>query len=128
MPGGTIGGDDLQTQLLLRDQLQQAAACQQQQQQYAMHAGQQPDHRATSSLSMASSMAALGTSAHHHHGLMGSQPAKPASLAKAVAALLANSQDWKERVDRMNALADALNRQVRGVFCSSAAGRGTWSC
>jgi hypothetical protein len=121
------GSDDLQTQLLLRDQLGHAAAAaaaaahQQQQQHLHVHyAGVQQQHphqhqqdRAASSLSMASAMAG-GASALSLHGMLPA-PSKPASLPKAVAAMLGNAKDWTDKVDKMNGLAEALSRQVCGA-------------
>lgn len=104
------GGDDLQTQLLLRDQQHQMQVhMAQHAQQYAEpHPGYVQD-RSGSSLSAA--MSASGA-AMHGHALMQQQGPKPATLSKAVAGVLANPKGWQERVEKMTVLADALNRQV----------------
>ena len=114
----TAGGDDLQTQQLLRDQLQ--AVPQQQPHMRSSHHGHQygegpsmyVQDRSGSSLSAA--MSASG-GALHAHAIMQQQQPRPATLSKAVAGVLSNPKDWKERVDKMTALADALNRQVRSM-------------
>jgi hypothetical protein len=112
------GGDDLQTQLLLRDQQHQMQAAHMAQhhaaQQYAdahhHHQGYVQD-RSGSSLSAA--MSACGPALHGHTALMMQPPApKPATLSKAVAGVLSNPKNWKERSDLMDALAETLNRQV----------------
>jgi hypothetical protein len=83
--------DDLQLLNALRDQQQQ----QQYQQQLAAQAS------SASVLSMAASLAAGGAQQ------------KPATLARAIAGLQSNPKDWKDRVDKISALAEVLNRQVR---------------
>jgi hypothetical protein len=83
--------DDLQLLNALRDQQQQ----QQYQQQLAAQAS------SASVLSMAASLAAGGAQQ------------KPVTLARAIAEVQKNPKDWKDRVDRLTALAEVLNRQVR---------------
>lgn len=109
------GGDDLQTQLLLRDQQHQM----QQAHMAPHHAAQQyadPHHqgyvqdRSKSSLSAA--MSACGPALHGHALMMQPQAPKPATLSKAVAGVLANPKGWKDREDTMDVLAATLNRQV----------------
>jgi hypothetical protein len=89
--------DDLQLLNALRDQQQQ-----QYQQQLAAQAS------SASVLSMAASLAAGGAQQ------------KPATLARAVAGIQTNPKDWKDRVDKINALAEVLNRQVRPAALGSA--------
>jgi hypothetical protein len=43
---------------------------------------------------------------------MGQAQQRPATLSKAIAGMLANPKGWQERVEKMTALAEALNRQV----------------
>lgn len=118
----TSGGDDLQTQVLLRDQLQ---AMPQQYQLHAAHyAAQQGaagephqayvQDRSGSSLSAAMSAASGGAALHAHaSSIMQQQAPRPATLSKAVAGVMATPKGWQERLDKLNALSDALNRQVR---------------
>lgn len=121
MPAMSSGGDDLQTQMLLRDQLQ---AMPQQHQLHAAHHAQQyaeahqgyVQDRSGSSLSAAMS-ASGGAALHQAHALMQPQVHKPATLSKAVAGVMANPKGWQERLDSLNALSDALNRQV-GHHCA----------
>jgi hypothetical protein len=88
--------DDLQLLNALRDQQQQ-----QYQQQLAAQAS------SASVLSMAASLAAGGAQQ------------KPVTLARAIAEVQKNPKDWKDRVDRLTALAEVLNRQVRpAALCS----------
>lgn len=116
MPAMSSGGDDLQTQMLLRDQLQ--AMPQQHQvhhaQQYAeAHQASYVQDRSGSSLSAAMSASGGAAALHQaHHALMQPQVHKPATLSKAVAGVMANPKGWQERLDSLNALSDALNRQV----------------
>jgi hypothetical protein len=85
---------------------------------HAAHTAQQymePHHgyvqdRSGSSLSAA--MSATSGMGLHAHSLMQQQPAKPATLSKAVAGVMATPKGWQERVDKMTVLSDALNRQV----------------
>jgi len=112
----STGGDDLQTQLLLRDQLQAVPQPQHHSQVHTTHHVQAVEqHQAyvqdRSGSSLSAAMSATGASLHTH-GMMQQQQARPATLSKAVAGVLANAKDWKERVDKMTALAEALNRQV----------------
>lgn len=123
----STGGDDLQTQLLLRDQLQ---AVPQHQVHAAHHAQPYPAelHHAAyvqdrSGSSLSAAMSATGGTLHAHSIMQQSQP-KPATLSKAVAGVLTNPKDWKERVEKMTVLADALNRQVCACVCVSR----TWPC
>lgn len=113
------GGDDLQTQVLLRDQLH---AMPQQHQLHAAHyAAQQASgeshpgyvqDRSGSSLSAAMS-ASGGVGLHAHaSSLMQQQAPRPATLSKAVAGVMATPKGWQERLDKLNTLSDALNRQV----------------
>lgn len=106
----SMGSDDLQTQLLLRDQQMQMQAHMAHQAQHSVepHQGYVQD-RSGSSLSAA--MSASGA-ALHGHALMQQHAPKPATLTKAVAGVLGNPKGWQERVDKMTVLADALNRQV----------------
>jgi hypothetical protein len=85
---------------------------------HAAHTAQQysdPHHgyvqdRSGSSLSAA--MSATSAVGLHAHSLMQQQPAKPATLSKAVAGIMATPKGWQERVEKMTVLSDALNRQV----------------
>lgn len=123
----STGGDDLQTQLLLRDQLQAVPQPQHHSQAHTTHHAQQvgEQHQAyiqdRSGSSLSAAMSATGASLHTH-AMMQQQQARPATLSKAVAGVLANAKDWKERVDKMTALAEALNRQV-----GCCVGPPTWS-
>lgn len=92
--------DDTQLLNVLRDQ---------QQQQYQLcqeRLAAQPSSHST--ISMAATLAAAGA------GLASSQqqPPRPATLHKAVAGVLANPKDWKERVDKLHVLSEVLMRQV----------------
>lgn len=110
------GGDDLQTQLLLRDQQHQM---QQAQHMTAHHAAQQygdPHHQGyvqdRSGSSLSAAMSACGPAVRAHALMMQPQAHKPATLSKAVAGVLANPKNWKDREDTMNVLAATLHRQV----------------
>lgn len=94
--------DDLQLLNTIRDQQQQQLQYQQTQYQLAA----QPSSHSV--LSMAATIAAAGA------GLAGvqQQQQRPATLARAVAGVNSNPKDWKERVEKINALADTLTRQV----------------
>lgn len=114
----TSNTDDLQAQLLLRDQLQAMPQQQHKVHVHAAHTAQQymdPHHgyvqdRSGSSLSAA--MSATSGVGLHAHSLMQQQPAKPATLSKAVAGVMVTPKGWQERVEKMTVLSDALNRQV----------------
>lgn len=97
--------DDLQLLNNIRDQQQQQMQMhyeqQQQQQQYLSQFNVQH--------SMAPSVAGLP-------GLQ-QQQQRPVTLAKAVAGVMANSKDWKERVEKMSVLAEVLTKQVRQLLC-----------
>ncbi|KAF8062702.1 clasp1b [Scenedesmus sp. PABB004] len=100
--------DDLQLLAALRDQqaaAQQAAATHHHQQQAAAAAVAYHQHAAA-----LDGLAAQASAA----SLFAAAPARPATLAKAVAGVLANPKGWQERVERINALADALARQAEG--------------
>jgi hypothetical protein len=86
----TSATDDLQLLNALRDQQQQ-----QYQQQLAAQAS------SASVLSMAASLATGGAQQ------------RPATLARAIAGVQSNPKDWKDRVEKIDALAEVLNRQVR---------------
>ncbi|WIA41106.1 hypothetical protein OEZ86_004736 [Tetradesmus obliquus] len=82
--------DDLQLLNALRDQQQQ----QQYQQQLAAQAS------SASVLSMAASLA------------VGGAQQRPATLARAIAGVQSNPKDWKDRVEKLEALAEVLQRQA----------------
>ncbi|WIA20824.1 hypothetical protein OEZ85_005178 [Tetradesmus obliquus] len=81
--------DDLQLLNALRDQQQQ-----QYQQQLAAQAS------SASVLSMAASLA------------VGGAQQRPATLARAIAGVQSNPKDWKDRVEKLEALAEVLQRQA----------------